>query len=290
MKDSLLQILACPFCKEPLDFKGTRLNDRFVKGFLRCSKNHWYQVKDEIAIIRDPRLSRREFVWKVKFPNLQRYEEIQKQYRSYLSEEQKEADKALTNELAKTVAKEKLVLDVASGMGSLLLVLSQQLGEKSSLLGTDVDETPLRGARLKLEQQNSYEKVSLCVMDGKHLALKPRKIPCVTSFFGLDNIPEMKKAFQEVSQVLMLKGRLVLATLWLEEGSRSLALAEKLGFGEIATKDRLNRTLRETGFKIDSARTFYSGTWPRNPMDRLPLEGDWFAHSMVIAHAHGHRI
>jgi hypothetical protein len=241
-------------------------------------------VKDEIPIVKDPRLSRGEFVWKVKFPNLQRYDEIQKQYRSYLSEGQKEADKALTNELAKAVSKERLVVDLASGMGSLLLVLSQHLGEKSILLGTDVDETPLRGAKLKLEQQSSYEKASLCVMDGKHLALESRKIPCVTSFFGLDNIPETKKALKEVSRILMSQGRLFLATLWLEEGSKSLALAEKLGYGGTKTKDRLNRTLRETGFTIDSTRTFYSGKWLRNPMDRLPLEGDWFAHSIVIAH------
>jgi uncharacterized protein YbaR (Trm112 family) len=283
MKNSLLQILACPFCKEPLAFEGTSVSNRLVKGVLRCAKNHLYQVKDEIPLIKDPSLSRREFVWKVTFPNLGKYEEIQRQYRSYLSEEQKEADKALMNELAKTVVNERLVLDVASGMGFLLLVLSQLLGEKCSLLGTDVDETPLRGAKLKLQEQRSYQKVSLCVMDGKHLALKPRKIPCVSSWFGLDNIPEPKKALEEASRVLMSTGRLVLATLWLEETSRSLALAEELGFGGIATKDRLNRTLKETGFKIDSARMFYSGKWPRNPMDRLPLEGDWFAHSMVIA-------
>ena len=121
-------------------------------------------------------------------------------------------------------------------------------------------------------------------MDGKHLAVKPQKLPCVTSYFGLDNIPETKKAFQEVSRVLMPKGRLVLATLWLKEGSRSLVLAERLGFGAIATEDRLTRTLEETGFKIDSAEKFYSGKWPYNPMDRLPLEGDWYAHVLVLAH------
>ena len=133
------------------------------------------------------------------FPNLQRYEEIQKQYEFYLSEEQRKADKLLINELARIVSKETLVLDVASGMGRLLLVLSKRLRKKASLLGTDVDDTPLRGAKLKLEERKSYNNVSLCVMDGKHLALKPQKIPCVTSYFGLDNISGTKEALREVS-------------------------------------------------------------------------------------------
>jgi ubiquinone/menaquinone biosynthesis C-methylase UbiE/uncharacterized protein YbaR (Trm112 family) len=271
MKTSLLEILACPLCQKPLEFEGTSSNDRVVKGFLCCSKGHLYQVKDEIPIIKDPKLSRRGFIWKVKFPNLQRYEEIQKQYWSYLSEEQRKADKALIAEMLRAVSEEKLVLDIASGMGRLLLVLSQHLGKKFSLLGTDVDETPLRGAKLKLEEQKSYSQVSLCVMDGKHLAIKPQKLPCATSYFGLDNIPETKKAFEEVYRVLMPKGRLVIATLWLKEGSRSLALAEKFGFSEITTEDRLFRVLEETEFKIDSATKFYSGKWPYNPMDRIPI-------------------
>jgi hypothetical protein len=64
----------------------------------------------------------------------------------------------------------------------------------------------------------------------------------------------------------------------------SLALAEKFGFGAIATKDKLFQTLEETGFKIDSTDEFYIGRWPYNPMDLLPLEGDWFAHVLVKAH------
>jgi len=284
MKTSLLQILACPICHKSLEFEGTSSNDRLVKGFLRCSNGHLYQVKDEIQIIKDPKLSRGEFIWKVEFPNLQRYEEVQKQYESYLSEEQREADKALVNELAKSVSKERLMLDVASGMGRLLLVLSKRLGKKANVLGTDVDETPLRGARFKLEEQKSYGKVSLYVMDGKHLAIKPRRLPCVTSYFGLDNIPDGKKAFREVSRVLMPKGRLALATLWLKEGSKSLALAERHGYGAIQTENRLVQVLKETGFKLDSVKIFYSGKWPHNPMDLVPVEGDWFAHALVLAH------
>lgn len=284
MKTSLLEILACPLCHKSFEFEGALSDDRLVNGLLCCVKGHFYQVKDEIPILKDPKLSKKEFVWKVKFPNIKKYDKIHEKYASYLSEEQRKADKVLVNELAKSVLKERLVLDVASGMGRLLLVLSQRLGKQACVLGTDVDETPLRGAKLKLEEQKGYGQVSLCVMDGKHLAVKPQEIPCVTSFFGFDNIPETKKAFREVSRILLSKGRLVMATLWLKEDSRSLALAERLGFGAIATQNRLTRILEETGFEINSVEEFYTGKWPYNPMDRLPLEGDWFAHSLVLAH------
>jgi tRNA G10 N-methylase Trm11 len=38
-------------------------------------------------------------------------------------------------------------------MGNLLLVLSKQLAKGAHMLGTDIDEKPLRGAKLKLEKQ-----------------------------------------------------------------------------------------------------------------------------------------
>ena len=283
MEHSLPQMLECPVCHGSLQFEGTKSKDRLVEGFLFCPNGHLCQVKDEIPLIKDPKLSRDEFVWKVEFPNLQRYEEIQRQYGSYLSEELKEADNALLNEPTEGISDEKIVLDIASGMGRLLLVLSQCLGEGTTILGIDVDEKPLRGAKLKLQKQNSYDRISLCVMDGKHLAIQPQKIPCATSFFGLDNIPNTEKAFEELHRTITPNGRLTLATLWLKEKSRSITLAEKYGYGAIATEERLIQTLEQTGFKVISVQTFYSGKWPHNPMDLIPVEDDWFAHSLILA-------
>jgi ubiquinone/menaquinone biosynthesis C-methylase UbiE len=267
-----------------LKFAGEASDDRLLNGVLRCFSGHLYQIKDEIPILKDPKLSEKEFSWNIEFPSVEKYDEIRKEYSSYLSEELGKADEALLNEIASSVSNENLILDVASGMGRLLLALSRKLSKDGLVIGTDIDEKPLRGAKLKLEEQKSYKQISLCVMDGKLLAIKSRKLTCVTSYFGFDNIPETKKAFQEAFRVLMPKGRLIFANLWFKEGSMSLALAEKFGFGAIATKDKLFQTLEEAGFKIDSTEEFYSGQCPYNPMDLLPLEGDWFAHILVKAH------
>ena len=284
MRSILLDELACPVCHNALAFKGTTSEGRLSKGVLECINGHLYQVKDEIPILKDPKTDKNEFVWNVEFPNVKEYDEIRMKYASYLSEELRRADETMANDIVEAVSKRKLVLDIASGLGTLLIRLSRQTNEKTVLLGTDIDERPLRGAKLKLEEQKAYGNVSLCVMDAKHLAVARERIPCLTSFFGFDNIRETKKAFSEAHRVLEPKGQLAFASLWFKEDSKSLVEAEKLGFGIIATEEKLSQVLEETGFRIDSVKTYYSGEWPHNPMDLLPFEGDWFAHVLVLAH------
>ena len=121
-------------------------------------------------------------------------------------------------------------------------------------------------------------------MDGKHLAFKSESIPCITSFFGFDNIPECEKAFRETYRTLDQNGRLAFTTLWLKKDSKSLDLAEKHGYGKIGTEERMRVVLEETGFKCDFTKIFFSGYWPHNPMDLIPVENDWFAHALIMAH------
>ncbi len=284
MKAALLRVLVCSECQKSLRSKGTTSGRRLASGVLQCPKSHLFQINGEIAILKDPKLSQNEFEWEIKFPNISRYDKIRKQYASYLSESQIKADALLLDQIAKRIPRTGVVLDLASGMGTLLLVVSNRSPSEAQILGTDVSESPLRGVLLKLKQQNSYERVSLTVMDGKHLAVKSKRLSCITSYFGFNNIPQTKKALKEASRVLMAKGKLVFAALSLNEGSRSFRRAEKLGYLDIATESRLATALEETGFQVDSIEEFYSGEWSRNPMDRLPLEGDWFAHLLVRSH------
>jgi ubiquinone/menaquinone biosynthesis C-methylase UbiE len=152
----------------------------------------------------------------------------------------------MTKKLVGAVSGENTVLDIASGMGRLLVDLSKHIEKETEILGTDVDETPLRGAKLKLEEEKTYANVSLCVMDGKHLAIKLKSLPCATSYFGFDNIPDTKKAFNEIAQAMKSNGRLVFTTIWLKEKSKSLILSEKHGYGTTQTEDRLARVLDST--------------------------------------------
>lgn len=120
MHKELLQFLACPICRTSLTFDGKAANNRFVNGYLKCSKGHLYQVKEEIGLIKDARLSAKEFKWKVNVADESKYEEIQKQYNSYLSEDLKIALKKLMEMLVHSVSNsckktDNMVLDIASG-------------------------------------------------------------------------------------------------------------------------------------------------------------------------------
>lgn len=239
-------------------------------------------MKKEIPVLKEPKLSKGEFVWRVKFPDVERYDRIRSRYNSYLSDGLIKADELMLDELARKVPRAGTVLDVASGMGTLLLTLTER--RRGAIMGTDVDESPLRGAMLKLKQKKSYRQVSLCVMDAKHLAIKSGMLPGIVSHFGFDNIPDVRRALSEAHRVLRPGGELLFSSILLQEGSRSLRQAAELGFGDIATEAGLATTLEMTGFRIDSIKSFYSGRWGRNPMDLIPFEGDWFAHSLVQAH------
>jgi ubiquinone/menaquinone biosynthesis C-methylase UbiE/uncharacterized protein YbaR (Trm112 family) len=274
----------CPVCRKSLRFEGAIADERLTNGVLQCTSRHVYQVKDEIPVLKDSKTSEKEFAWTIEFPDLKKYDRVRRKYAYYLSEDLKKADEDLKDEIVKTASDHDFVLDMATGMGTLLLKLSRQTGKNVDLMGIDVAERPLRGAKLKLKEQETYNQVSLCVMDGKHLAIKQDEVPCVTSFSGFDNIPEAKVAFREAHRILVPNGRLVFATMGLEKGSKSMVEAEKLGVGSIATDNRLTQALEEAGSEIDKLEKRYAGERLRNPMDLLPFEGDWFSNLLVQAH------
>jgi ubiquinone/menaquinone biosynthesis C-methylase UbiE/uncharacterized protein YbaR (Trm112 family) len=282
LRASLVRLLACPVCRSSLTYSGQTSRARLLDGALECPEKHLFHVKKGIPILKEPKMSRDEFKWAVEFPDVRRYDDIQRQYKSYLSDRQIQADERMMGEMVKRTPKDEVTLDIASGMGTFLRILSKHR-TGTQIIGTDVDETPLRGAMLKLREEGAYGRVSLCVMDAKRLAVKSNKVKCAVSHFGFNNIPQTGKAFSEVCRVLKNKGMLMFSALFLQEDSRSLKLAGRLGYGEIVSEKRLAKALEQAGLQIDDVEEFYSGKWPHNPMDRLPLEGDWFAHSLVRA-------
>ncbi|MGQ9529844.1 MAG: class I SAM-dependent methyltransferase [Candidatus Bathycorpusculaceae bacterium] len=286
MHKELLQFLACPICRISLTFDGKIADNRLVNGYLKCAEGHLYQVKEEMGLIKDAKLSAGEFEWKVDVADEGKYEEIRKQYNSYLSEDLKTASKRLVEKLVKCVndsckENDNIVLDVASGMGGFLLPLAEKSPERSILIGTDISEKPLRGAMNKAKRMGVYQKISLIVTDAKHLAFKDKALSTVSSHFGFDNVPETVSALKESFRVLKPNGKVIFSSVWLREGSDSIKTAEKYNVGQIASENRLKRALEKTGFILDWIEKMYSGVWPYNPMDLLPVEGDEFSYVIV---------
>jgi ubiquinone/menaquinone biosynthesis C-methylase UbiE/uncharacterized protein YbaR (Trm112 family) len=286
MHKELLQVLACPICKTPLVFDGETLGNRLVNGYLKCGKGHMYQVKEEIGLVKDAKLSADEFEWKVDVADESKYDEIQRQYASYLRDDQKAALKTLMEKLIRHVTasceeSDNIVLDIASGMGRLILQLAEKSPKNMLIIGTDVDEKPLRGAMNKAKKADVYNKLSLIVTDAKHLAFKNESFSTISSFFGFDNIPETVLALKESFRVLKPNGKAIFSSIWYREGSRSMKVAEKYGVGQIASEKRLKQTLKKAGLVLDWVEEVYSGVWPYNPMDLLPIEGEEYSHVIV---------
>ena len=288
MHEELGKLLACPVCSGSLFFEGTMCGNRFVNGCFKCSSGHVFQVKEQIGFFKDAKLSEKEFEWKVDVADEKKYSEIRRQYDSYLRDDQKAATLRMLGKLAEYVSDSRLhsdntVLDVASGMGTFLLSLLEESPADSEVIGTDIDERPLRGLMNRSLKAHTYDKLSLIVADAKHLCFKKSVFSTVSSFFGFDNVPEAVLALKECARVLRVGGRTFFASLWYKEGSESMRIAEKLGYGQIASEERLKDALTKAGLALDETEEEYSGFWPYNPMDMLPIEGDEYSHVIVSA-------
>jgi len=288
MHDKLGKLLACPICSASLLFEGTIHESRYVNGYFKCRSGHMFQVKEQIGLLKDVKLSEKEFVWKVNVANEKKYLEVRQEYDSFLKDDQKAATQKILEKLAdyvsrSTIQSDNMVLDVASGMGTFLLPLLDEISLDSKVVGTDIDERPLRGLMNRSLKAETYDRLSLVVTDAKHLCFKDAVFSTVSSFFGFDNVPETVLALKECARVLRPNGRTYFVSLWYREGSESMKLAEEHNVGQIASEGRLQDALAKSGLILDQVEQMYSGLWPYNPMDLLPVEGDEYTH--VIASA-----
>lgn len=288
MHEKMAELLACPVCLKPLAFEGKTISGRFVSGCFRCSSGHVYQVKEQIGMLKDAKMSADEFEWKVNVADEKKYEEVRRQYDSYLTQEQKAATQRMRDRLIDYVVRsgaesDDTVLDIATGMGTFLAPLLERCSDGALIIGTDVDEKPLRGLMNKTVKAGTYPKLSLVVADARHLCFRNDALFTVSSFFGFDNVPETTSAFREVYRVLQRGGNTFFVSLWYKEGSESMRLAEKYGFCQVASEKRLENSLARSGLVLDCVEEAYAGVWHHNPMDLLPVEGDEYQH--VIVHA-----
>jgi hypothetical protein len=63
-----------------LVFEGKGVGDRFSSGFFKCGGDHVCQVKEEVGLFKDVKLSANEFEWQVDVADERRHEGIRKEY------------------------------------------------------------------------------------------------------------------------------------------------------------------------------------------------------------------
>lgn len=288
MRGKTAEFLACPVCRKSLIFEGRKSDDRFVNGYFRCFDGHVFQVKQEIGMFKDAKGSANEFEWKVDVADERRYDQIRKQYDSYFREDQKNAIREMMDKLARYVVEsaaqsDNVIIDVATGMGTFILPLAERCSDDALVIGTDIDEKPLRGAMNKARKADVYRKLSLIVTDAKSLCFRDNSLSTVSSYFGFDNVPITVSALRESARVLQAGGRMFFSSLWLKENSQSMRLAKKHNVCQIASRTNLENALKRAGLLLDEVEEIYFGVWPYNPMDLLPVEGDEYTYVIVQA-------
>jgi len=286
MYESLLPLLACPACKyESLIFKGHSKEGRLVEGTLACSQcTQQYPVEDEIAILVDPAQQGDEWHWEVDIESLETFAAFDTAYANSMPADVRSNRPLLISRMMHVANQsEGPIIDIATGRGVLLRELSLLLTHDHPLIGIDIDLKVLRGLQRFLRRGGLYEQVSLIAMDAKSLALRAGSMGTVTSWFGLNNVPEAQPALHQAERVLASGGKLVTSILNVRPDTPSHLLASDAGFADFLTEDAVRTCFAETTLTLKTLETITESLWPGNPYDALPLMGERFYHRLIIA-------
>ncbi len=104
------------------------------------------------------------------------------------------------------------VLDIACGTGLVSFRAAEQVGERGSVLGTDISERMIEMAS-KIGQQKEKSNVFFQRMDAEELQLENESFDVVICALGLMYVPDPIRAVNEMYRVLKPGGRVV-AAVW----------------------------------------------------------------------------
>ncbi len=102
------------------------------------------------------------------------------------------------------------LLDCATGTGDQIIALMGSSPIISSAVGIDLADEMLAIGRKKIEKKPYAHLVTLLAGDALHLPFPENHFDCVTIAFGIRNVTDVMRAFQEFRRVLKPRGRLLI--------------------------------------------------------------------------------
>lgn len=103
----------------------------------------------------------------------------------------------------------KTVLDLCCGTGDFIHLLGRQYGKTVQVCGIDFSEHMLRRAGTRLAGDHSPTMV-LCQGDALQIPLRDESVEAVTIGFGIRNIVDKTRAFEEIRRVLKPRAKLII--------------------------------------------------------------------------------
>lgn len=195
-------------------------------------------------------------------------------YQARKNKETLEAEEALKRRaLALLRTLRGAVCDLATGRGGMLQMMLDACGEEVTSI-TCTDLSPRILALTRRLKRTDDQRVFYVATDGCALSFCDESFDAITSFAGFGNIPNSPRVAAELYRVLRHGGRLIVTGNYLEEGSRSAALARQVGVEEGMLEALLLRALKDAGFEHVTSEVVGEAVWAENPYDLLPVAGD----------------
>jgi len=98
-------------------------------------------------------------------------------------------------------------LDVCTGTGDFAIDLAGAVGSTGRVVGSDFCRPMVELAKSKI--QNPESKIDLMVADALELPYRSGQFDCVTVGFGIRNVADVQRAFDEMARVARSGGRVV---------------------------------------------------------------------------------
>lgn len=263
-------MIQCPNCGSNLD-----------EGLVCKACEQKFSVIDDVYFLFDSKISEKEWKWDTRILSREFRQDLQTAYRNSLSDEVKEAQEVWWQVAEKKLSEiSGVVVDVATGLGTMLekiITLPVKM-----IISTDVDPNVLLSTKTELDER--FDRKAIYVAsDAKHMAIKDNSADYVVSFAGTNNIPEPAKALHEFYRILKPGGKIVLMSVFVDEGTPTDMATKERDIDVAYVKLRFENALKSVGFRNLEITEASKAIWNENEMDSFPIAGDVVHYSIVEA-------
>ncbi|EFJ27545.1 hypothetical protein SELMODRAFT_96041 [Selaginella moellendorffii] len=107
------------------------------------------------------------------------------------------------------------VLDICCGSGDLAMLLAEKVGPRGKVTGLDFAEEQLALARERQKKSYGRRNIEWCLGDALNLPFNVGQFDAVTVGYGLRNVRDVPRAFEEILRVLRPGMTMLLKESWL---------------------------------------------------------------------------
>ena len=284
MDKRLLDVTACPACREELRYSGESDPRRLISGQLCCTGcGLVFPVEDEVALLVPPETDLDWADWEREegIENLMT-EWVSRNFNNYRTPGGLAFDPILQDFVNTLCALNGPIVDVASGPGGSWCVSMMEHGNTDGLfVMSDIGKVVMKVWRHQLRTVGWADRCSLIVFDARSMPFISGGITAITSVGGLGSVKGDKRAYEETARVLRPNGRLLELVMLYEEGGPTQK--KKQEQGQVTTWFDYEALLHNLGLTIEKWNKYSAGRGKISPGDKYPQDDETWECRMVNA-------